>query len=129
MAAPFIFIGTHRLKEGKLQDLKQYEQELVALVEANEPRLIAFHIFVNDDGTQATTIQVHPDAASMEFHMQVLGQKISQAYAFLERTEHIEVYGTPSDQVLELIRQLAGSGVPLSVKADHLGGFTRATAG
>ena len=61
--------------------------------------------------------------------MQVLGQKISQAYEFLERTEHIEVYGTPSDQVLEMMRQLAGSGVPLSVKAHHLGGFTRAKAG
>jgi quinol monooxygenase YgiN len=129
MAAPFIFIGTHRLKEGKLQDLRHYEQELVALVEAKEPRLIAFHVFVNEDGTQATTIQVHPDAASMEFHMQVLGQKISQAYAFLERTERIEVYGTPSDQVLEMMRQLAGSGVPLSVKADHLGGFTRVITG
>jgi quinol monooxygenase YgiN len=129
MSAPFIFIGTHRLKEGKLQDLKQYEQELVALVEANEPRLLAFHVFVNDDGTQATTVQVHPDAASMEFHMQVLGEKIGQAYEFLERTERIEVYGTPSGQVLEMLRQLAGSGVPLSVKAKHLGGFTRAEAG
>jgi hypothetical protein len=129
MAEPFIFIGTHRLKEGKLQDLKQYEQELVALVAANEPHLIAFHVFVNEDGTQATTVQVHPDAASMEFHMQVLGEKIGQAYEFLERTEGIEVYGTPSDQVLEMMRQLAGSGVPLSVKAHHLGGFTRATAG
>ena len=124
MSEPFIFIGTHSIREGKLQNLKQYEQELVALVEANEPRLIAFHIFVNEDGTQATTIQVHPDAASMAFHMQALGQKISEAYAFLERTERIEVYGTPSDQVLEMMRQLAGSGVPLSVKVNHLGGFT-----
>ena len=66
MSEAFIFVGTHSIREGKLQDLKQYEQELVALVEANEPRLIAFHIFVNEDGTQATTIQVHPDAASME---------------------------------------------------------------
>jgi hypothetical protein len=90
MSEPFIFLGTHSIREGKLQDLKQYEQELVALVEANEPRLIAFHIFVN-----------------------------------LERTERIEVYGTPSDQVLEMMRQLAGSGVPLSVKVNHLGGFTR----
>jgi hypothetical protein len=125
MSEPFIFIGIHSLKEGKLEDFKKYEQELVELVEANEPRLIAFHIFLNQDGTQAATVQVHPDADSMEFHMQVLGQKISEAYEFLERTERIEVYGTPSDQVLEMMRQLAGSGVPLSVKVNHLGGFTR----
>jgi hypothetical protein len=125
MSEPFIFIGTHSLKEGKLEDFEKYEHELVELVEANEPRLIAFHIFLNQDGTQAATVQVHPDADSMEFHMQVLGQKISEAYEFLERTERIEVYGTPSDQVLEMMRQLAGSGVPLSVKVNHLGGFTR----
>jgi hypothetical protein len=47
----------------------------------------------------------------------------------LEKTERIDVYGTPSDAVLETIKQLAGSGVPLSVKAHHLGGFTRTTAG
>jgi hypothetical protein len=29
----------------------------------------------------------------------------------------------------EVLRQLAASGVPLSIKADHLGGFTRAKAG
>jgi hypothetical protein len=40
MSEPFIFIGTHSIREAKLQDLKQYEQELVALVEANEPRLM-----------------------------------------------------------------------------------------
>jgi hypothetical protein len=37
MSEAFVFIGTHSIKEGKLQDLKQYEQELVALVEAHEP--------------------------------------------------------------------------------------------
>lgn len=52
MSEPFIFIGTHSLKEGKLEDFKKYEQELVELVEANEPRLIGFHIFLNQDGTQ-----------------------------------------------------------------------------
>jgi hypothetical protein len=51
MSEPFIFIGIHSLKEGKLEDFKKYEQELVELVEANEPRLIAFHIFLNQDGT------------------------------------------------------------------------------
>ena len=35
MSEAFIFIGTHSIREGKLQNLKQYEQELVALVEAS----------------------------------------------------------------------------------------------
>jgi hypothetical protein len=54
---------------------------------------------------------------------------ISEAYqSVVEKTERIDIYGNPSDTVLEMIRQLAGSGVPLNVKAHHLGGFTRSSA-
>jgi quinol monooxygenase YgiN len=130
MSEPFIFIGTHALKEGKLEDFKKSCGGLVEVVEANEPRLIAFNLYVNQDGTEVTVVQVHPDADSMLFHMQVAREHISEAYqSTLEKTERIEVYGKPSDTVLEMISQLAGSEVPLSVKAHHLGGFTRSSAG
>jgi quinol monooxygenase YgiN len=130
MSEPFIFIGTHSLREGKLQDFKQQWQELVEVVEAKEPRLIAFNAYVDEDGSEVTVVQVHPDAESMLFHMQVARDHISEAYqSVLEKTKRIDVYGTPSGQVLEMMRQLAGSGVPLTIKANHLGGFTRAKAG
>jgi quinol monooxygenase YgiN len=130
MSEPFIFIGTHTLREGKLEDFKKACSELVEVVEANEPRLIAFNIYVNEDGTEATIVQVHPDPDSMLFHMQVAREHISEAYqSVLEKTQRIDVYGKLSDTVLEMIRQLAGSGVPLSVKTHHLGGFTRSIAG
>jgi hypothetical protein len=62
--------------------------------------------------------------------MQVARDHMSEAYrTTLEKTERIDVYGKPSDAVLEMIRQLAGSEVPLSVRAHHLGGFTRSSAG
>jgi len=43
-------------------------------------------------------------------------------------TQDIQVYGAASGGVLEMMRQLASSGAPLSVKPVHLGGFTRARA-
>jgi quinol monooxygenase YgiN len=130
MSEPFIFIGTHTLREGKLEDFKKACSELVEVVEANEPRLIAFNIYVNEDGTEATIVQVHPDPDSMLFHMQVAREHISEAYqSVLEKTQRIDVYGKLSDTVLGMIRQLAGSEVPLSVKTHHLGGFTRSIAG
>lgn len=69
MSEPFIFIGTHRLKEGKLQDFEKSFAQLVEVVEANEPRMVAFNGYVNDEGTEVAVVQVHPDTASMEFHM------------------------------------------------------------
>jgi len=130
MSEPLIFIGTHTIREGKLEDFKKSCGVLVEVVEANEPRLIAFNIYVSEDGTEATIVQVHPDPDSMLFHMQVARQHISEAYqSDLEKTRRIDVYGKPSDTVLETIRQLAGSGVPLSLKPHHLAGFTRSIAG
>jgi hypothetical protein len=41
-----------------------------------------------------------------------------------------EIYGTPSDRVLKMMRQEAASaGVSLSVQPDYLTGFLRLTSG
>jgi quinol monooxygenase YgiN len=129
MSEPFIFIGTHTIRQGKLQEFKKQWLEVQEVVEAKEPRLIAFNAYVNEDGTELTVVQVHPDADSMLVHMQVARDHISEAYqSVLEKTKRIDIYGKPSDAVLEMIGQLAGSEVPLSVKAHHLGGFTRSSA-
>ena len=67
MSGPFIFIATNRLKPGKLADERKRVPGLVDFVDANEPRLIAFNEYVNDDGTEVAVVQIHPDADSMAF--------------------------------------------------------------
>jgi hypothetical protein len=129
MPEPFIFIATNKLKEGKLEDERRRAPGLCDFIEGSEPRLIAFNEYANEEGTEVSVVQVHPDAASFEFHMGVVRERAERAYAeTLEGTSSIQVYGTPSDTVLEMLRQQAGSGVPLTVKPYHLGGFTRTTA-
>ena len=132
MTAPFIVIRTFTIKEGKLEGFKQFLNELFNFIETNEPRLLAINAYVNEDGTEVTFIQVHPDAASMELHEKVTHEYTKQARReFLDATTSLQVYGKLSDILLEGTRQLAGTGVPLSIKPEHLGGFTRlsATAG
>jgi hypothetical protein len=126
MSGPFIFIATNRLKEGKLEEERKRVPGLCEFIEANEPRLIAFNEYANEDGTEVSVVQIHPDADSMEFHMNVVRERAERAYAeTLDATTRIEVYGTPSDTVLEMLKQQTGSGVSLTVRRRHLGGFTR----
>lgn len=126
MSGPFIFIATNRLKQGKLVEERKRVPGLVDFVEANEPRLIAFNEYVNDDGTEVAVVQLHPDAESMAFHMKVIAERAADAYAAtVDATTSIQVFGTPSKAVLELLERQAGAGVPLTVKSVHLGGFTR----
>jgi len=126
VASPFIFIATNRLKPGRLDAERARVPGLVQFVEANEPRVMAFNEYVNEDGSEVAVVQVHPDAESMAFHMEVIADRAATAYAeTVDVTTSIQVFGTPSNAVLEMLRRQAGAGVPLSVKPHHLGGFVR----
>ena len=58
--------------------------------------------------------------------MDVVAERAARAYAeTLEATTSVQVYGEPSDAVLEMLRRRAGAGVPMTLKRQHLGGFTR----
>ena len=128
MTEPFIFIGTHALKEDKLEHFKQYSEDFCNLIEANEPRLIHFALYINDEGTEVTVVQIHPDADSMAFHMQVAAEHFVRAYdEFLDATKSIQIYGTPSDTLLEQMKQVSSSGVPVIVKSG-MAGFNRLPA-
>ena len=130
MSGPFIFIATNRLKKGAFEDEQRRVRELCDFIAVNEPRLIAFNEYVNEDRTEVAVVQVHPDAKSMEFHMGVVRERAQRAYGdTLDATTSIQVYGMPSDAVLESLRQQAGAGVPLRVNPQHLGGFTRSETG
>jgi biotin carboxylase len=126
MSGPFIFIATNRLKPGKLDNERARVPGLVDFIEANEPQLITFNEYANDEGTEVAVVQVHPDADSMAFHMEVVAERAAAAYAeTVDATTGIQVLGTPSNAVVAMLRWQAGAGVPLSVKPHRLGGFTR----
>jgi len=126
MTGPFIFIATNRLKEGKLEAERQRVPGLADFIEANEPRVLAFNEYASDDGSDVAVVQIHSDAESFEFHMGVVRERAASAYSeTLEATTSVQVFGTPNDVILEMLRRTAGSGVQYTVRPYHLGGFTR----
>ena len=97
MSCPFILIATNGLKPGKLADEKKRVPGLDDFVEANEPRLIAFNEYVNNDGSEVAVVQIHPDAGSMAFHMKVIAERAAAAYVeTVDATTSFQVYSTPS---------------------------------
>src|SRR3954447_20322393 len=95
---------------------------------ATSPQLVAFNEYVNDDGTEVTVVQVHPDAASLQHHLGMIGECAAQAYdETLDATLGIQIFGLVDPQMLATMRAQAGEGVAVSVATEHLGGFTRGT--
>ena len=128
MPEPIVFISNQRVKEGKLEGYKEYYRQVAEMTEANKPGTVAHLAYVNEDGTELSIIHIFPDANSMELHMQGVDELAKKAYEFIEIVS-FEIYGKPSDSVLDMMMQIAGSGIGLSIKPQRMGGYIRLKSG
>jgi quinol monooxygenase YgiN len=106
MSEPIVYVDTSEIQEGKLEELKMAMSELIKFVETSEPRLIAYNVYLNEDCTRITVVHVHADSASLEFHMKVAGAFFPKFVHFVKLLS-IDVYGKPSKDLLEQVRQKA----------------------
>lgn len=121
-----LYVDTSDVRDGALEELKDAMKGLVEFIEANEPRLIAYNVYFSDDGTRMTVASMHPDAASLEYHMEVAGPLFRQ-FVELVTLSSIHIYGEPSEKVLQRSYEkarLLGRGI-VAVESWHAG-FTRA---
>jgi hypothetical protein len=120
-----VYVDISDVREGALEELKAGMKELVDFVEAREPLLLAYNVYFSDDGARMTVVHVHPNSASLEYHMEVAGP-VFRRFVELLTLSSIHIYGEPSEKVLEQSHEkarLLGQG---DVVADALhAGFTR----
>ena len=125
MSGPLVYVDTSDVREGALEALKGAIEELVEFIDANEPQLIAYNVYLSDDGAEMTVVHVHADSASLEYHLDVGGPAFRKL-ADLITLSSIRIYGEPSERALGQLREKArmlGSG-KVFVHGVHAG-FTR----
>ena len=112
MSEPLLYVDTSEVREGALEALKGAIKELVEFIEANEPQLIAYNVYLSDNGSQMTVVHLHVDSASLDYHMEVAGPAFRR-FADLITLSSIRVYGEPSDKAVRQLKdkaRLLGSG-------------------
>jgi hypothetical protein len=125
MSEPVVFISHFRVKEGKLDELKRLTGAVERSLREDKPRTAAWLVYLDGDGTKVTFVHCFPDADSMDLHFEGSDERSAAVFQFVQ-PDGFEIYGKPSDQALETMQQAAaGSGVPLVVRSEHLGGFLR----
>ena len=123
MTQPFILVASYPVKPNMLDKIQDRCQSIAALVESNEPQLLAFHFYFDEAGGRLGIIQVHPDAASMERHMAVIAEHLATAWDWLEEEGgERHWFGTPPDV---LTRYAVEHGETVDAFAAHVAGFTR----
>lgn len=123
MSGPLIYVGTYTVKPGKQEEARQRLAELVDFVETNEPRMIGFNAYLDRDGNTLSIVQVHPDSASMEFHMQVNAKHFATAFEWLDSMRD-QYFGDISDALASELGKWDDARTHLPV---HAAGFTRTT--
>lgn len=129
MAEPILYIDTSDIRPGKLEAVRRLMTDLVAFVEANEPQLLAYDFYIDETDTTLTCVAVHPDSASMEFHMDIGWEKF-RAFADHIHQRSIDVYGEVSENVIARLRHkidMLGRGT-VTVHGLHAG-FSRLHTG
>jgi hypothetical protein len=125
MSDAILYVDVSDVREGALEELRPAVKRLVDFVEANEPRLIAYNVYFSEDGTRMTVVSVHPDSASLEYHMEVAAP-LFHGFVELVTLSSIYIYGEPSEKALQQSHEkarLLGQG-HVVVESLHAG-FTR----
>jgi quinol monooxygenase YgiN len=124
MSEPIIFISHQRVKEGKLEGYKQYYRQVAEQAKANKPGTIAHIAYHNEEGTELSIIHIFPDAEAMELHMKGVDELAKKAYEYVEIIS-FEIYGKPTNMVVERMMQIVGSGIKVNTRPQLIGGYIR----
>lgn len=123
MSAHIIYLDRSEIREGKLDEVRAALKELVDFVRTQEPQLIGYGFYLNEEGTRLTLVAIHPDSASLEFHMEIAGP-IFGRFTELIKLRSIEIYGRASEKVLEQLRhkaELLGDDASVVIHHQHAG--------
>ena len=100
MSEMVLFVGTYSIPEGGVDAFYAQAEAMTELIRDHEPRVLVIGHYLSDDQTEGTSIHLHPDADSFDFHMETAGQMISRGTQVVD-VKRIEFYGKPHDQTLK----------------------------
>ena len=118
MSDAFVFINTVKVKAGKIGEYKAFVQRLAAFVVEREPDMMQFGIYLNEESREATALQVHRSVENFAVHMSLASRLIEESQDLIDFSDmSITICGTPTESILEQMRQMAGAGVKVSINS------------
>ncbi|GAA4286687.1 putative quinol monooxygenase [Georgenia daeguensis] len=122
MSGSVVYVDRSEIVEGKLEELKAALRELAALVEAEEPGLVSYQVFLDEDERHVSVLHVHRDADSLARHAAVAGPSFASFVGLVELSR-IDLYGDVGPELVERMRdkaRLLGTGT-VEVHPFHAG--------
>jgi quinol monooxygenase YgiN len=103
---PIVYVDRSAIRPGRRAALEAALSELATLVEAEEPRILAYEAHLSEDGGSVSVLHIHRDAASLEHHFAVAGPSFGK-FAELIDMISIDVYGPVPESIVTALRSKA----------------------
>lgn len=126
--AVVVYVDHSDIDISRLDELKEGIRRVVALIEAQEPQLIAYGFHLDEARGRMAVTAVHPDSASLELHLEV-GREEFRKLGDMITLRKIEVFGSIGERVREMLEQkvtMLGAGDV--VVTERFAGFARRPA-
>ena len=128
MSGPIVFVSHNRIKDDKLDAFRTFFHEGSRSIEQDKPGTVVFLAYADEEGQTADIVHVFPDAEAMDRHMDGVAERVGASDQFIEGTG-VEIYGSPSRPVLEMMQAFATQRAPLTVRPELVGGYLRPDGG
>ena len=127
MSDPIVFVSTHHVKHGSAAELKEQYKQGTGVIEAEKPGTVLFLAYLDEDESEISTLHAFPDAEAFDAHLEGAADRANSAGDIMEFRE-FEIYGSPSDEALEMMEQAASGGASLTVRPNFVDGYLRLQA-
>ena len=107
-----------------LDAFKKHYQESIPRTEAAKPETLVQFAYVSDDDTRIDIVRLFPDAEAFDLQLHGADDRSKITYQFIEPSS-VEIYGKPSEFAIQMMEKVAGSGIPVSIFPQFIGGFMR----
>ena len=125
MPEPIVFVESFRIRAGKAETLRTVLAEVCATVESREPQLIAYKIYVNDEGTAGMALHIHRGSASLDYHQGLMAEVMLPVAELIELV-NIDVCGELPGSQMQRVHAMAEAFGDVSVIASPFQvGFVR----
>lgn len=106
------------IKEGSLDTAKKMAVDATEAVQANEPKMMAFHWYINEDQSKLYLVEWFEDADAIVDHFENIGESLAEFFNYAEISRY-EVFGDLNEEAQRAVEGLGAQ------TFSHWNGFTR----
>jgi hypothetical protein len=105
---PIVYVDRSDVHQGCLNELKVGIHALVAFVDAHQPQMAMYGIYLDEQAHRMTVVSVHPNSTSLERHIKLGAPEFRKLAPYVDLRE-IEVFGQLSEAAADLVRKKAAA--------------------